>query len=141
MRRQLIQHQHDPVRCRVPHVQRLELCRELGVASPFRDRHGALTHQRFKSHEEIHCASACIHDRPVPGIRHGWQRIAHVIEHLVGLLIEADHRPTGIVGQGVRIQYGFHPPHEVCAYLSDTPLSTCHGLRTFFSACAGQFHH
>ena len=45
--------------------------------------------------------------------RRGGDRVAGVVEELVGLLVHADHRPGRIVGSGVDGQHVFHPGDEL----------------------------
>ena len=61
------------------------------------------------------------------------QGIPHLGEHLVWLLVEADHRTQGIVVLFVEIQNLLHPPHESGALCRrDHPLLLQVGLETVF---------
>lgn len=119
---QLVEHQANLRRVGVAPLQRLQLGRELRVATPFGDGHGALSSQWLECDKEVHCATAfvlVIHPCRVP--RHRWQRVTDVIEQLIGFLVEAHHRNMRIIGLRVGVQHVFHPPDEVRAYLGDTP--------------------
>jgi len=44
-----------------------------------------------------------------------------MIQELVGLFIEAGDWIQRIIGLSMRVEYGFHAPHEVRPYLGGTP--------------------
>lgn len=88
---------------------------------------------RLEREEEIGGAAPAvfiIDARRAP--RCGWQRRADFLKQLPGLLIEADHRPLGIIGLGIESEHLFHPPDEIGPDAGDAPVLLRHGFRAFF---------
>ena len=72
-----------------------------------------------------------------PGASRGrWQGRTGIGQQLGGTLVEADHRPLGIVGLGVQVQDILHVGHEVGTHLGDAPLLLLPRLERVFFKCS-----
>jgi hypothetical protein len=92
---------------------------ELYAPTAFGHLHLSKALERFESHVYVGIAFALVFEVHTLGLA-GFHRqgLPHVGEHLVWLLVEADHRSFGIVGivgivrLFVEIQNLLHPPHK-----------------------------
>ena len=62
----------------------------------------------------------------------GRQRWPRISQQLGRGLVEADHRPSGVIGFGVEVQQVLHVGHELRAHLGNAPFLLLPGLESVF---------
>src|SRR5215213_2899298 len=135
VRVQVVHHQHDLLRLRVPFVhQQANGFREIDGRAPLRDAHVPLPGQRLAHHEQVRRPLPLVFvvgpRRPAWGGRH---RHARLGDQLLAGLVQADLRSLGVAGPLVDLQHVLHLAHEVRALLGrDHPLLLAPRLEVVF---------
>jgi hypothetical protein len=96
---------------------------EIVLGAPLGNLDVAPAKRGFQEQEEITGAlSLILIVHPFALSRLGRQRVAHLIEHLIGTFVKANSWRVGIYRFGIQMQHLFHVPHKVASYRRDAPL-------------------
>ena len=131
---QIVQDHADDGGVGVGHVyQPLHLVGEVRHGAAFGDGNVSPTRQRLAEQEEVASAAPAVLVVLPPGpSRLGGQWFPHFSQQLRGGLVEAHHRPAGVVGLGIQVQHVLHRRHELPVHLGDAPLLFLPGFEGVF---------